>query len=63
MENGPKAENERKNWPKIENGPRPEMGEKWSKNGEKWDWDVVFVSDVFETPYDCEHPNKSLETK
>ena len=24
-----------KNWPKIENGPRPEMGKKWPKHGQK----------------------------
>ena len=31
MENGPMG----KNWPKIENGPRPETGKKWPKNGKK----------------------------
>ena len=35
MENGPKSKNGKKIGQKIENGPRPEMGKKWPKNGEK----------------------------
>ena len=31
MENGLKSENRKKFGRKIENGPRPEMGEKWQK--------------------------------
>ena len=41
MENGPKS----KNWKrlaKIENGPRPEMGKKRPKNGEKMGFGVTF---------------------
>ena len=28
---------------KIENGPRPEMGEQWPKNGEKMGFGVIFL--------------------
>ena len=35
MENGPKSKKGEKLGQEIENGPRPEMGKKWPKNGEK----------------------------
>ena len=40
--NGPKSKNGKKNGQKIENGPRPEMGKKWPKNGKKIDLGSFF---------------------
>ena len=43
MENGPKAENEKNISRKKENGPRPEMGKNWPKNGGKMGFGVIFL--------------------
>ena len=43
MENGPKSKNVKKYWPKNRNGPRPEMGNKWPKNGKKMGFGIIFL--------------------
>ena len=43
MESGPKSQSGTKIGQKIENGPRPEMGKKWPRNGEKMGFGVTFL--------------------
>ena len=64
MANGPKSKNGKKIGQKIENGPRPEIGKKWSQNGKKMGFKKIrCFQGIFKFPLLCPHPLPFSDSK